>query len=143
MSGSGQGLTRRAVLTGACAALGLAASAAVALPAAAESTVRRLPDGRLAVQVRRIPELQQVGGAVRVGTVKGRPVAVARTAGGYEAISLVCPHQGATVVRDPEGWICPAHGSEFTSTGELVLGPATRGLSDVRSELRRGVLTVG
>lgn len=140
---SGQGLTRRAVLTSACAALGLAASAAAALPAAAESAVRRLPDGRLAVQVRRIPELTQVGGAVRVGTVNGRPVAVARTARGYSALSLVCPHQGATVVRDPDGWICPAHGSEFTSTGGLVLGPATRGLPVVRSDFSRGVLTVG
>jgi len=143
MSAGDHCLTRRAVLTGACAALGLAVGTAGALPAAAESAVRRLPDGRLAVRVRKVPELSRVGGAVRIGTIGGRPVGVARTAEGYRALSLVCPHQGATVVRDPEGWICPAHGSEFTPTGGLVLGPATRGLPAVRSELKRDVLTVG
>jgi len=143
MSDDSQGVTRRGLLTGACAALGLGVATATALPAAAESNVRKLPDGRLAVRVRRIPELRTVGGAVRVGTVGGTPVAVARTSTGYRAISLVCPHQGATVVPDADGWVCPAHGSEFTSTGGLLLGPATRGLSVVRSELKKDVLTVG
>lgn len=80
---------------------------------------------------------------MRVGTIDGRPVGVARTATGYRAISLVCPHQGATVVRDPEGWLCPAHGSEFTPAGGLVLGPATRGLSPLKAEMNKDVLIVG
>jgi Rieske Fe-S protein len=143
MSDEAQGLTRRAILTGACAALGLGVAAATALPAAADSQVRRLPDGRLAVRVRRVPELAREGGAVRIGTINGRAVAVTRTATGYRAFSLACPHQGATVVRDADGWVCPAHGSEFTPTGDLVLGPAIRGLSTVKSTLSKDVLTVG
>ena len=136
-------VTRRALLAGiagACGALGLVATA---IPAAADSAVTRLPDGRLAVSVKGIPELARPGGAVRVGTINNRPVAVARTGNGYRAMSLACPHQGAIVTRDADGWVCPAHGSEFTSTGGLVLGPATRGLSTVRSRLNGTTLIVG
>lgn len=137
------GMTRRTLIAGACALVGLGLGTASALPAAAESAVRRLPDGRLAVRVRAVPELGTVGGAVRLGTIDGRAVGVARTAGGYRAFGLACPHQGATVVRDADGWMCPAHGSEFTPDGGLVLGPATRGLTTVPAALKRGVLTVG
>jgi cytochrome b6-f complex iron-sulfur subunit len=143
MSDCSPAVTRRALLAGACAGLALGVAATTALPAAADANVRQLPDGRLAVRVRRIPELGRVGGAVRVGTIDARPIAVVRIASGYRAISLVCPHQGATVVKDADGWVCPAHGSEFTPTGSLVLGPATRDLPAVRSVLNKGVLTVG
>ena len=136
-----ESITRRGLLVGACALVGLGATS---LPAAASSAVKRLPDGRLAVRVNAVPELAQVGGAVRIGEVKGVPVGLARTGPAtYLAFSLRCPHQGVTVVRDDTGWICPAHGSEFKPDGALVLGPATTRLSRVASTLRRGQVIVG
>jgi Rieske Fe-S protein len=139
-AGAAPGMTRRAILVAACGVLALGATAT---PAAANSNVRQLADGRLAVRVNRIPELARVGGAVKVGTVKGTPVAVVRVAEGYRAISLQCPHQGVLVKRDESGWVCPAHGSEFAATGALELGPATKGLGRVASSLKGGTLTVG
>lgn len=68
-------MTRRTLLVAAC---GVLAVGATAMPAAADSNVRTLADGRLAVRVNRIPELARVGGAVYVGTVKGTPVGVVR-----------------------------------------------------------------
>lgn len=133
-------MTRRTLLTAACGVLALGA---VAAPAAADSNVRTLADGRLAVRVNRIPELSRVGGAVSVGSVKGTPVAVVRTVRGYQAMNLRCPHQGVPVKRDASGWICPAHGSEFTAAGALELGPATTGLARVTSTLKGGTLTIG
>jgi cytochrome b6-f complex iron-sulfur subunit len=133
-------VTRRAVLAAACGVLALGATAT---PAAASTNVRTLPDGRLAVRVNRIPELSRVGGAVSVGSVKGTPVAVVRTSRGYRAMSLRCPHQGATVTRDSTGWVCPAHGSEFSSTGALELGPATTRLPRVPAAMNGGTLIVG
>ena len=133
-------MTRRALLTATCGVLALGT---VTTPAAADSNVRTLADGRLAVRVERIPELSRVGGAVRVGAVKGNPVAVVRTPRGYQAMSLRCPHQGVPVKRDDSGWVCPAHGSEFTAAGALELGPATTGLARVASTLKGGTLTVG
>jgi Rieske Fe-S protein len=134
-------LSRRAMLAATCGALLLGVG--FAPPAAASGAVKTLPDGRLAVRVARIPELARVGGAVSVGNSKGVPVAVVRTASGYRAISLRCPHQGVAVKRDDTGWTCPAHGSEFAPNGALELGPALTGLSGVASTLRKGTLIVG
>lgn len=136
-----ENMSRRAVLTGACALIALGSTA---LPAAAQSAIRTLPDGRLAVRLKGVPELANVGGAVSIGTIKGNPVGVARTGpSAYRAFSLRCPHQGAKVVRSAVGWTCPAHGSEFEADGDLILGPATTSLSRVPARLRSGVLTVG
>lgn len=134
-------ITRRSLLVGACAIASLGISA---LPAAAESTVKKLPDGRVSVRVQAIPELAKVGGAVSIGNVKGTPVGLARTGPStYLAFSLRCPHQGVTVKRDTAGWICPAHGSEFTPDGALVRGPATTGMAKVASRMSRGQVIVG
>ena len=134
-------LSRRALLAGACALLALGPSA---LPAAAQSAVRRLPDGRLSVRVRDVPQLGTVGGAVRIGSVAGTPVAVARTGpSSYRAFSLRCPHQGVVVTQTEQGWSCSAHGSLFEPDGDLTLGPATTALSRVPATLRRGSLIVG
>ncbi len=134
-------MTRRGFLVGACALAGVAGTA---LPAAAESAVKRLPDGRVLVRVRAVPEFAQVGGAVRIGTVKGQPAGLARTGpSSYVAFSLRCPHQGVVVDRDATGWVCPAHGSQFEPDGELVLGPATTGLARIPARLSRGRVTVG
>lgn len=134
-------LSRRGFLLSACALTTLAFAA----PAAeAATSTRTLPDGRLVVQVRRFPELAQVGGAVRVGTVKGRPVGVVRTgASSYRAFDLACPHQGVTVARSATGWSCPAHGSAFEADGDLELGPATSGLRRVPVAVKGGTLTIG
>ena len=134
-------LSRRSVLAGVCGLLALGASS---LPAAAASGVRKRPDGKLEVNVKAIPELAAVGGAVRIGTIKGAPVAVARTGQStFKAFNLRCPHQGVTVARSAQGWECPAHGSQFEPDGDLVLGPAIRGLSSVPTSIRGGSLIVG
>jgi len=134
-------LTRRSVIFGACAAL---AFGGAALPAAAQAAVTRLPDGRLSVRTRAIPALARVGGAARIGDLRGEPVGLARTgASTYVAFSLRCPHQGAPVRRDSTGWVCPAHGSRFEPDGDLELGPATTRLARVPSVVRRANVIIG
>lgn len=134
-------ISRRVVLAGACSLFALGASA---LPAAAQTAMRRLPDGRVEVRVSTVPALSAVGGAVSIGSVKGVPVGVARTGPStYRAFSLRCPHQGIPVKRSEQGWTCPAHGSQFEADGDLVLGPATRALSRIPASLKRGNLVVG
>jgi len=39
--------------------------------------------------------------------------------------------------------MCNAHNSEFESDGDLVLGPATTGLTKVRIKVSRGIATIG
>lgn len=136
-----ENVTRRSFLAGAC---GVAVLGATALPVAAEATVSRQRDGRLTVRVKDIPALSTVGGAAAIGTLRGNPIGVARTgASTYVAFSLRCPHQGVTVMRSDQGWLCPAHGSQFKGDGGLILGPALRRLARVPSTFRRGRLIVG
>ncbi len=75
--------------------------------------------------------------AIEIRPARGFPVAARRT------MSLRCAHQGVPVKRDESGWVCLAHGSEFTAAGALELGPATTGLPRVASTLKGGTLTVG
>ena len=44
------------------------------------------------------------------------------------AISLVCTHLGCTVSRIETGFLCPCHGSQYDSDGNVVGGPAPKTL---------------
>lgn len=49
--------------------------------------------------------------------------------GGMYAISAVCTHLGCIAKREDRGsFICPCHGSKFTSEGKVVAGPAPSAL---------------
>jgi len=61
-------------------------------------------------------------------------IALVREEGRIHALSLVCTHLGCTVNVLPQGITCPCHGSEFTSTGTVVKGPATEPLPHLRVE---------
>ncbi|HLP03045.1 MAG TPA: FAD-dependent oxidoreductase, partial [Opitutaceae bacterium] len=69
------------------------------------------------------------GAVVRHGLTK---VAVCRDAdGAFHECSAVCPHLGGIVHWNPaeQTWDCPAHGSRFDCRGEVLNGPANRGLA--------------
>lgn len=134
-------ISRRTLFAGACAILALGGSS---IPAAAQSVVKKLPGGKLSVKLSDLPDLAKVGGAVKIGSINGNPVAVARTtASKYVAFNLLCPHQQYIVEKSAQGWLCRSHGSEFKADGDLVLGPATTGLQKVALKVSRGVATIG
>jgi Rieske Fe-S protein len=134
-------ISRRSLLVGACAILALSGAE---VPAVANAAVKKLPGGRLSVKLKAVPALAKVGGATRIGSVKGVPVAIARTGTSkYIAFNLACPHQGVIVARNEKGWVCSAHLSEFEPDGDLVLGPATTGLTRVPIKISKNVATIG
>jgi len=134
-------ISRRTFIAGVCAVVALSGSE---LPAAANTAVKKLPGGRVSVNLKAVPALAKVGGAAKIGSVKGVPVAIARTGTfKYIAFNLLCPHQGVTVTQNEKGWVCNAHGSEFEADGDLVLGPATSGLARVPMKISKGLATIG
>lgn len=50
---------------------------------------------------------------------------VCRDGGGLFALTAVCTHSGCTVnTQGVNGFLCPCHGSRFSFTGAVTLGPA-------------------
>jgi len=92
--------------------------------------------------------LKNPGDQVKVHLPGGsEAVLVWRSAQGYGAASIVCPHRGSEVhYNAAAGRLdCPSHGSQFAPDGRVVRGPATRPLTAYRVEvegdrlaLRRG-----
>jgi cytochrome b6-f complex iron-sulfur subunit len=56
------------------------------------------------------------------------------TAGGFLAISIICPHLGCLVEPTLDGFVCPCHTSRFDQQGALKVGPATSALRFLRLE---------
>ncbi len=52
----------------------------------------------------------------------------------FSALSLKCTHLGCTVEKKGDAFECPCHGSRFDRNGELLRGPATRRLPELRLE---------
>jgi Rieske Fe-S protein len=68
------------------------------------------------------------GAVIREGLSK---VAVYRDASGtIHKLSAVCPHLSCIVSWNSveKTWDCPCHGSRFACTGEVIVGPANKGL---------------
>ncbi|MGI9195945.1 MAG: ubiquinol-cytochrome c reductase iron-sulfur subunit [Candidatus Nanopelagicales bacterium] len=138
-------LTRRDALRGAAALCGLSLLALGITDAQADTDgTQKTRSGQVRVQLSKYPALKKVGGAAYIGTVGDMPAAVVRTGTStYAAYSLLCPHAGVTVQRSGTGWLCPAHASRFTVTGEFVSGPAGVRLGPIPSRLSGKVLIVG
>ncbi|MFN8345505.1 MAG: Rieske 2Fe-2S domain-containing protein [Spirosomataceae bacterium] len=66
------------------------------------------------------------------GFVRSNGIIIARTQqGGFIAVSQACTHEGTAVnyVSSNNTFLCPNHGSVFTSEGEVQTGPATKPLT--------------
>ena len=64
----------------------------------------------------------------------GRVIVAKTTAGGYVALSSACTHQGTTVQfqSGSNNFLCPNHGSEFSTSGGVLNGPASAALRSYR-----------
>lgn len=84
---------------------------------------------QLLVTLANVPALATVGGIARVDGNTSTPVALVHTGqASYVALSMVCPHQGATITIQSGGFICPRHGARFSSTGAWTGGQPTSSL---------------
>jgi Rieske Fe-S protein len=66
------------------------------------------------------------------------------SAGDFRAFDATCPHEGCAVSRtDGAELVCPCHGSRFTmDSGDVVGGPAERGLTALTVQVEGDTLTV-
>lgn len=68
---------------------------------------------------------------------------LARTgAGTLTVLTAMCTHEGCTITQtDGSQFVCPCHGSTFTTTGSVVKGPANRSLQQFSAAINGEVAT--
>ncbi|WP_146339541.1 FAD-dependent oxidoreductase [Nesterenkonia sp. NBAIMH1] len=82
-------------------------------------------------ELRSLPAQAPADGHGIVGRENGAPVAVSTVDGTTRKVSAVCPHLGGILSwNDAEcTWDCPLHASRFDAEGNILEGPALRGLT--------------
>jgi Rieske Fe-S protein len=87
--------------------------------------------------------LNDVGGAALVQSIAGNFLVSRTSATVFTAIDATCTHEGCTVNgADGAVYVCPCHGSRYSRTGQVVLGPATASLRQYPATLTTSVVTI-
>jgi len=95
------------------------------------------------VQIDSSSPLAAVGGAAMVRS-SGGAFLVARTAQeSFSALTTICTHETCTITGfDSTNYVCPCHGSKFSTTGRVVNGPANAPLRSFATSFSNNVLTI-
>ena len=64
--------------------------------------------------------------------------------GSFKAFTAVCTHEQNIITgfQNNNTFVCPAHGSQFNTSGGVVQGPATRALREFPTQFTNNVLTI-
>lgn len=79
------------------------------------------------------------------GYIVKNGIVIAKTnTGGFLAVSAACTHEGTNVNYNASGnnFICPNHGAQFSSTGTVTKGPASKSLTVYKTTLTGNTLRV-
>jgi cytochrome b6-f complex iron-sulfur subunit len=87
--------------------------------------------------------LNAVGGAALV-QASGQSFLVSQTsAGSFIALTAICTHEGCVVSGfQSSQYVCPCHGSHYTTSGAVVQGPAVQSLKSFTTKVAGNVLTI-
>jgi len=123
----------------ACGGSSTSPSSAPALPSVSGTLASRT----LTIAVDAASPLAAVGGAATV-TVSTGTYLVARTAqSSFTTVTAVCTHEGCAVTGFANSrYVCPCHGSEFSTSGAVVQGPASSSLRQFPTTFDNNVVTI-
>lgn len=98
--------------------------------------------GAITVDVGGSP-LANVGGAALVRSGAGDILAFRSAQDSVAAVTATCTHEACTITGiNGQTYVCPCHGSQFTTTGNVVSGPATRSLRTFAATLVGTTLSI-
>jgi len=88
--------------------------------------------------------LANVGSAARVQAGANEILVVQTAQGSFKAFTAVCTHEQNLITgfQNNNTFVCPAHGSQFNTSGGVVQGPATRALREFPTQFTNNVLTI-
>ena len=100
-------------------------------------------DGSVVVPIDASSPLSTVGNAVAVQSALGLFL-VARTGqNAFIALSAICTHQTCTITEfGGQTYVCPCHGSQFSTSGHVLSGPAPASLRQFTTRFDGTVLTI-
>lgn len=82
-------------------------------------------------------------------SIASKGVIVVRLASGnlptsFTAVQVACTHEGTAIAynESQNRFICPAHGSEFSDNGQVLVGPAVLPLHEYTVSINNMMLTV-
>ena len=158
----GESLTRRESLTKLGGALGMAAGAAIVLPAigfavapiferpdesweAVGSTRRFVPDTYRPVVFTIVPGIGEAGKTTAYVRAADPTPPFNEPKGTYIALSTRCAHVGCPVkfVEAAGNFICPCHGGVYDFQGKEIGGPPVRPLDHFQTRVRNGQVELG
>ena len=127
---------------------------------AAEGPPARVAEAEMCRSSRRSPA-RRAGNTVTVSNVSGTALANVGSAalvqaggnnilvlqaaqGSFKAFTAVCTHEQNIITgfQNNSTFVCPAHGSQFNTSGGVVQGPATRALREFSTQFTNNVLTI-
>ena len=99
--------------------------------------------GTVVVQIGAGSPLATVGGAAILFS-SGGSFLVSRTGQDtFAAVTAMCTHEACTITGfENSNYVCPCHGSRFTTGGRVVMGPATAPLRTFSTQFTNNVLTI-
>jgi Rieske Fe-S protein len=99
--------------------------------------------GLISVPIASGSALDTVGGMALIQTSStGSFLATRMDQTTFSILTATCTHEGCTITGSSgTSFVCPCHGSRFSTSGGVVNGPASRALRTFSSQFANGVLT--
>jgi len=115
----------------------------------ATSTLPNLPtinssvsNGTITLTIDASSPLAATGSAALVATSSGNFL-VSRAGDQFTALTAVCTHEQCVVSTFQSGtYQCPCHGSQYSTSGSVIRGPASRSLATFATSFSNNVLTI-
>jgi cytochrome b6-f complex iron-sulfur subunit len=100
-------------------------------------------NGRVTVTVDAASPLNSVGGAALVQSSVGNFLVSRASQDTFVALTAVCTHEQCTVTGFQNSqYVCPCHGSQYSTSGAVTMGPATRALQQFSTQFSTPTLTI-
>jgi Rieske Fe-S protein len=100
-------------------------------------------NGTVVLTIDAASPLAMAGNAALVQSTLGNFLVTRTAQDSFTAVTAVCTHEACTVTGfENQTFVCPCHGSRYTTSGTVVNGPATQPLRQFAAAFANGVLTI-
>jgi cytochrome b6-f complex iron-sulfur subunit len=129
------------VLLPGCSGGGNPASSIPGSPLATMSA--SITNGAVTVSIAVSSPLASTGGMALVTSAAGTFLVTRASATSFVAVTAQCTHEACVVSNaTSNSYVCPCHGSEFDTSGRVIVGPATLPLRQYQTQFSNNVLTI-